>query len=67
MQMDKDKPAEPSRRVYSAELKRRMKIGSTWLRELERRGLIPPGRTDPGGRRKFWYDFEADQIIKGRT
>ena len=54
-----------SRRVYKAELMRRTGYGDTWLRELEKRGRIPKARCDPGGKRLFWLDDEADAIVRG--
>jgi hypothetical protein len=59
------KEAKTTRRVYKSELKRRTGWGDTWLRTKEKRGHIPAGRTDPGGKRKWWTDEEADQIVSG--
>jgi hypothetical protein len=53
------------RRVYVAELKARTGYGESWIRELEKRGRIPKGRKDPGGKRKWWFDDEADAIVRG--
>ena len=53
------------RRVYADELRRRTGWGNTWLRHQELAGKIPPARRDPGGRRKFWFDDEADAIVRG--
>lgn len=50
------------RRIYSNELRRLLGYGTTWLRKLEKDGAIPPGRVDPGGRRKFWLESEAREI-----
>jgi hypothetical protein len=58
---------EPTRRVYARELKQRLGFSDTWLRELEKRGRIPPGRRDPGGKRKFWFDDEVDAIVNGEA
>lgn len=60
-----DDKQSPRRRVYAAELKARTGWGDTWLRELEKRGRIPKGRVDPGGKRKWWTDAEADAIVFG--
>lgn len=54
------------RRVYRKELKARTGYGDTWLGILEKRGKIPRGRTDPGGKRKWWTDEEADAIVAGK-
>lgn len=59
------KEDKPTRRVYAAELRVRLGCGETWLRELEKRGQIPQGRKDPGAKRKWWPDDEADAIISG--
>lgn len=53
------------RRVYTRELKVRTGYGDTWIRTLEKRGTIPKGRVDPGGRRKWWTEAEAQQIVAG--
>jgi predicted DNA-binding transcriptional regulator AlpA len=55
------------RRVYAKELKARTGYGDTWLRELERRGKIPPSRRDPDGKRKWWLDSEVDAIVAGTS
>lgn len=53
------------RRVYTPELAHRLGCSTKWILELERRGTIPRGRTDPGGRRKFWPSDVALSIVKG--
>lgn len=53
------------RRVYTPELAQRLGCSTKWILELERRGTIPRGRTDPGGRRKFWPSDVALAIVKG--
>jgi hypothetical protein len=58
---------QPTRRVYAAELKSRTGWSDSWLREKERRGAIPKGRKDPGGKMKWWTDAEADAIVSGAT
>jgi len=55
-----------TRRVYAKELKERLNVGDTWLLHLEKTGLIPRGRKDPGAKRKWWFDYEADAIVAGR-
>jgi hypothetical protein len=58
-------PASYPRRVYKAELRQRTGWSDSWIRELVKRGQIPPGRTDPGGKREFWMDDVADKIVRG--
>jgi hypothetical protein len=65
VKMGIEEMARPRRRVYKPELKRRTGWGDTWIRQLEKNGKIPEGRTDPGGKRKFWFDDEADAIVSG--
>lgn len=47
------------RRVYRREFAAALGYGITWFRTLEKRGIIPAGRTDPGGKRKWWTESEA--------
>ena len=47
------------RRVSRREFAGTLGLGITWFRELERRGLIPPGRRDPGGKRYWWRESEV--------
>ena len=47
------------RRVSRREFAGTLGYGITWFRELERRGLIPPGRRDPGGKRYWWRESEV--------
>lgn len=47
------------RRVSRREFAGALGIGITWFRELEHRGLIPPGRRDPGGKRYWWRESEV--------
>ena len=54
-----------TRRVYAPELRERLGVGATWLRHLEVAGRIPPGRTDPGGKRKFWLEEDVEPVIRG--
>ena len=56
---------KPSRRVYKPELRQRTGWGDTWLRTQEKAGRIPAGRPDPGCKRKWWLEEEADAIVKG--
>ena len=45
---------EFDRRVSRREFADTLGYGITWFRELERRGLIPPGKRDPRGKRVWW-------------
>lgn len=58
-------PQKITRRVYKPELMQRTGWRDTWLREQEKAGRIPRGKTDPGGKRKWWTDEEADAIVRG--
>ena len=53
------------RRVYRPELRDRLGYGDTWFRTQQKRGVIPKGRKDPGGKREWWFDDEADAIVEG--
>lgn len=56
-------PASRTSRTIQRYLSR-TPIADTWLRELEKRGRIPKARrTDPGGKRKFWFDDEVDDEV----
>lgn len=57
---------EIDRRVYRAELEQLTGWGATWIRTLERDGKIPKGRTDPGGKRKWWPLSEVRAIVSGK-
>ena len=48
------------------ELERLTGWGTTWIRTLEKRGKIPAGRRDEGGKRKWWPESEARAIVEGR-
>ena len=50
---------EFDRRVSRREFAETIGCGITWFRALERRGLIPPGRRDPGGKRVWWRASEV--------
>ena len=45
--------ADLPRRVLRRELREKLGVGPTWFRELQRRGLIPPGQRDPGALAKL--------------
>jgi predicted DNA-binding transcriptional regulator AlpA len=55
------------RRVYRKELQELTGWGSTWITQLEKKGKIPAGRVDFGGRRKWWPESEARAIVAGWT
>jgi hypothetical protein len=57
-------PTAP-RRVYRQELMARTNWSEAWLRELIRRGKIPPGRRDYDKGREFWMEDVADAIVRG--
>ncbi len=57
---------QPIRRVSQGELAQRLNVTPKWIRQLELRGVIPPGQRDPGSRRKFWPSDQADAIIRGQ-
>lgn len=58
---------EIERRVYRPELERLTGWRTTWIRTLEKRGKIPAGRVDEGGKRKWWPESEARAIVEGRA
>lgn len=59
--------AELDRRVYRSELTELTGWGATWIRTLEKRGAIPAGRVDPGGKRKWWPASEVRRILAGQA
>jgi predicted DNA-binding transcriptional regulator AlpA len=59
--------AEMERRVYRKELQELTGWGTTWISVLEKRGKIPPGRVDFGGRRKWWPESEVRAIVAGQV
>lgn len=50
------------RRVYRRELLDQLGFSVTWFRTLQRRGTIPPGHRDVGGKREWFNESEAEQI-----
>lgn len=60
-----------NRRVYRREFAKQLGCGFTWFRKLESRGLIPPGKRDPGGKRLWWRASEVcetlDRLERGST
>jgi len=55
--------SEFDRRVYRREFAETLGFGITWFRTLEKRGAIPPGRRDPGGKRLWWPASEVAATI----
>jgi hypothetical protein len=55
---------EFDRRVSRREFAAALGYGITWFREQERRGVIPPGRRDPGGKRLWWPASEVRATLK---
>jgi hypothetical protein len=58
---------EFDRRVYRREFETVLGYGTTWFRTLEKRGVIPAGRTDPGGKRKWWFASEVQATSEKLT
>lgn len=56
-------PLGADRRVGRSEFAARLGCGTTWFRELERRGMIPAGRRDPGGKRLWWPAEEVRKTL----
>jgi hypothetical protein len=55
------------RRVYRRELRQALGYGSTWFSEQQRRGVIPKGHVDVGGRREWFTESEARAIVERLT
>lgn len=55
---------ELPRRVYRRELCAAIGCGITWFRELQKRGVIPQGQRDPGGKREWFTSDRAREIIE---
>lgn len=55
---------EFDRRVYQREFEHVLGCGSTWFRELQKRGMVRPGRRDPGGKRNWWYASEVARTLE---
>lgn len=47
------------RRIYAREFRSLLGYGPTWFRMQQRRGLVPQGRVDPGGRRQWFTPAEV--------
>ena len=59
--------SEFDRRVYRREFAGVLGCGITWFRTLERRGKIPPGRRDEGGKRLWWPASEVRETLSKLT
>lgn len=64
---DRSRTAEFDRRVYRREFAEVLGCGITWFRTLERRGAIPPGKRDEGGKRVWWLASEVHQTLDKLT
>ena len=58
------RPEDFDRRVYRREFMRVIGYGPTWFREQQRRGRIPKGKRDPGGKREWWLASEITQTLE---
>ncbi|MEJ7667706.1 MAG: hypothetical protein WKH97_03025 [Casimicrobiaceae bacterium] len=61
-----DSSARPQgfdRRVYRREFMGIIGYGATWFREQQRRGRIPIGKRDPGGKREWWLASEIAETL----
>lgn len=56
--------SEFDRRVYRREFAGTIGVGITWFRTMEKRGAIPPGRRDPGGKRLWWPASEVRATLE---
>lgn len=56
--------AQFDRRVYRREFADVLGCGSTWFRGLEKRGIVPQGRRDPGGKRVWWPASEVHLTLE---
>jgi hypothetical protein len=57
----------PQRRVYRRELREALGYGESWYRDLQKRGVIPRGHVDAGGRREWFTESEARAIVEQLT
>ena len=55
---------EFDRRVYRREFAAALGFGTTWFRHLEKQGVIPAGRRDPGGKRLWWPASEVRATLR---
>ena len=51
------------RRIYRSEFAEALGYSLSWFRTLEKRGAIPRGRRDPGGKRLWWPESQARATI----
>lgn len=51
------------RRIYAREFRSLLGYGATWFRAQQRRGLVPQGRVDPGGRRQWFTPAEVEATL----
>jgi len=58
------RPKDFDRRVYRREFMGIIGYGATWFREQQRRGRIPKGKRDPGGKREWWLASEITQTLE---
>ena len=58
---------EFDRRVYRPEFCRILGCGTTWFRELQKRGIVTRGRRDPGGKREWWLASEVRAMHEKAT
>jgi predicted DNA-binding transcriptional regulator AlpA len=54
---------EFDRRVYRREFTEVLGCGVTWFRALEKRGTIPQGKRDPGGKKVWWQASEVKATL----
>ena len=52
-----------TRRVTARQVAKALCLKPSWFGELQRRGVLPRGHTDPGGRRRWFTEAEVNQII----
>jgi hypothetical protein len=60
---DLARASEFDRRVYRSEFAQVLGCGITWFRTLEKRGAIPPGKRDEGGKRAWWQASEVRETL----
>ena len=52
------------RRVYRVELCGALGWSNSWFRMQQKRGVVQKGHTDPGGKREWFTEAEAKQILR---
>lgn len=55
---------EFDRRVSRRQFAEVLGCGITWFRVLEKKGAIPRGRRDPGGKRLWWLASEVAATLE---